>query len=260
MQRTVDAVLRGRRRRALRALRARADRRRRPLHRQARLRARRAGRDRAQQGRPAQAGAHRDADGRPRRSSATSTRCIRSARRPATASPSCATSSSTLLPGGACLLPARAAHRPAARGADRRAVREKALQLTRDEVPHAIAVEVEELGEQGRCARRSTSRPTRRSRSSSARAGRWSGRSAPAPGRRSSSGSAGLFPRAARQGARPLAPRRVDARAARAVDESAQTRLRRDCGGGRVARPGGAARSFARASRAAGTGEAARAA
>ena len=62
MQRTVDSSLRGRRRRAVRPRRARADRRRRPFHRQAGLRARRPGRDRAEQGRPAQARPHRDAD------------------------------------------------------------------------------------------------------------------------------------------------------------------------------------------------------
>ena len=55
-------VLRGRRGRAVRAGRARADRCRRPLHRREGVRARRPGRDRAEQGRPPQARAHRAAD------------------------------------------------------------------------------------------------------------------------------------------------------------------------------------------------------
>ena len=50
-------------------------------------------------------------------------------------------------------------------------VREKALRLTREELPHAISVEVEARRE-GR-ARSSTSRPSRRSRSSSVAAARW---------------------------------------------------------------------------------------
>jgi GTP-binding protein Era len=63
-------------------------------------------------------------------------------------------------------------------------IREKALWLTKDEVPHAISVELEELGE-STFAPSCSSRPSRRSRSSSARAARWSSRSARARGRRS---------------------------------------------------------------------------
>ena len=50
-------------------------------------------------------------------------------------------------------------------------VREKALQLTREEVPHAVTVDVQELGEKAVRATCS-SRPTRRSRSSWGRRGR----------------------------------------------------------------------------------------
>ena len=49
-------------------------------------------------------------------------------------------------------------------------VREKALALTREELPHAIYVEVEEVVGRTRARRDLSSRPTRRSRSSSARA------------------------------------------------------------------------------------------
>ena len=49
--------------------------------------------------------------------------------------------------GGAALLPAGAAHRPLAETQIAELIREKALWLTRDEVPHAISVEVDELGE-----------------------------------------------------------------------------------------------------------------
>ena len=114
--------------------------------------------------------AHADADRRG--SSATSTRCIRSARRPATASPSCASELVDLLPEGPALLPAPTSA-PTCRSSSQIAelIREKALQLTREELPHAISVEVEELGDKVVRATLS-SRPSRRSRSSSARAGR----------------------------------------------------------------------------------------
>ncbi len=50
-------------------------------------------------------------------------------------------------------------------------IREKALWLTRDEIPHAISVEIEEIGRR-RSARSCSSRRSRRSRSWSARAAR----------------------------------------------------------------------------------------
>ena len=91
-------LLRGRRRRAARPLRPRSDRRRRPLRRASCVRARRAGHDRAQQDRPAQARSRREPDEGGRDAWATSTPSTPSARRRATASPSCATISSHLLP------------------------------------------------------------------------------------------------------------------------------------------------------------------
>ena len=64
-------------------------------------------------------------------------------------------------------------------------IREKALHLTRDEVPHAITVEVEEIGDEGRARASCSSRRSRRRGSSSARRARWCARSAPARGPRS---------------------------------------------------------------------------
>ena len=92
--------VRGHRRRAVRPLRARADRRGRQLHRQARVRARRSGDHRAQQGRPAQGEPHRLADADRGEARATSTRSIPSARRRATGSTSSAPTSSSCCPRG----------------------------------------------------------------------------------------------------------------------------------------------------------------
>ena len=150
--------------------------------------------------------------------SATSTRCIRSARRRATASTSSATSSSGSSPKGRSTSRRSSARTSRSRRRSPSSIREKALALTRDEVPHAITVEVEEIDGQGASAPTSSSRRSRRSRSSSAAAGRWSGRSERARAPRSSSSSAARLPRAARQGEAALAARRVDARAARHLE------------------------------------------
>ena len=120
MQRTVDRSLEDVDAVLLVLSAPRADRRRRPLHRRARLRPRRAGRDRAEQGRPAQAGPHRRADGTAPRGSATSTRSTRSAR-DRRRRRRAARRARRAAAGRARVLPARPAHRPPARGADRRA-------------------------------------------------------------------------------------------------------------------------------------------
>ena len=77
--------------------------------------------------------------------SATSTRCIRSARRRRTGSTSCAATSSTCCPRAS--RSSSASRRPTRPSAERitELIREKALQLTRDEVPHSISVELDEL-------------------------------------------------------------------------------------------------------------------
>ena len=94
-----------------------------------------------------------------------------------------------LLPEGPAVLPADQRSDLSLEAQVAELVREKALQLTREEVPHAISVEVEELNEKVLRASIS-SRPSRRSRSSSARAAPWSRRSGFAPAPRSSSCSA----------------------------------------------------------------------
>ena len=142
MQRTVDRVLRGRRRRPARRRLPRPDRRRRPLHRRAGIRARRARRDRPQQGRPPEARSHRepDGDGREARSLPRAApgeredggRHRRAARRARLAARR-----------RAGVLPHRHAHGSPVEAQIAELVREKALALTREEVPHAISVEVD---------------------------------------------------------------------------------------------------------------------
>ena len=103
---------------------------------------------RAEQGRPPEAGPHRHADeGRrrarrlPRAASGQREdegRHRRAARRPR----------SHLLPEGQPLFPRESADRPyRSRSGSPSSIREKALQLTRDEVPHSISVELDELDE-----------------------------------------------------------------------------------------------------------------
>ena len=70
-----------------------------------------------------------------------------------------------LLPEGPLYFPRRAATDLTLEAQIAELVREKALQLTRDEVPHAITVEVEEIDEKVVRASRRSSRPSRRSRS-----------------------------------------------------------------------------------------------
>jgi GTP-binding protein Era len=65
---------------------------------------------------------------------------------------------------GPGVLPGRPAQRRHAELHVAELIREKALHLTREEVPHAISVEVDELGDKA-YGRRSSSRPSRRSRS-----------------------------------------------------------------------------------------------
>ena len=74
-------------------------------------------------------------------------RCIPSAQRPATGSARCATSSLALLPEGPLYFPVEQRTDLSVEHQIAELVREKALWLTRDEVPHAISVEVTELGE-----------------------------------------------------------------------------------------------------------------
>ena len=104
---------------------------------------------------------------------------------------SCARSSSALLTEGPLYFPREQATDIAVETQIAELIREKALWLTRDEVPHAISVEVEELGEKVRARDSCSSRRSRRSRSSSARAARWSRTSARARAPRSRRCSAG---------------------------------------------------------------------
>ena len=73
-------------------------------------------------------------------------------------------------PGWPCLLSARSAHRPLGRGAVAELVREKAIQLTRDEVPHSVTAEVEEI--EGKVVRVAIYVETDLARSSSAKEAR----------------------------------------------------------------------------------------
>ena len=96
-------------------------------------------------------------------------------------------------------------------------VREQALALTREEVPHAISAEVEEI--EDKVVRASVYRRDRVAEADPRRQGRLDGaqdRDAGAAGDRESARPEDL-PRAAGQGAPALAPRRRDARAARAL-------------------------------------------
>ena len=211
------------------ARRPRPDRRRRPLHRRARLRARGAGRDRAEQGRPAQAGAHRlaDADGRAARRLPRAAPGEREDGRRRSAS--CATSSSGCCPEG-----------PAYFARDQRTdlplevqiaelVREKALHLTKEEVPHALTAQVDELDDEAR--RGDDLRRDRVAEADPRRQGRrgWCGRSARAPGRRSRRCSATRSSSSCRVKARPqVAARRDDARAARHLNPQVATWAERE--------------------------------
>ena len=81
----------------------------------------------------------------------------------------CATSSSTLLPEGPLYFPRETLTDLPLELRIAELFREQALELTREEVPHAVTVEVEEI-DRRRVAARCSSRRGRRSRSSSGRA------------------------------------------------------------------------------------------
>ena len=117
----------------------------RPVHRGARARRPAARRDRPQQGRRDDA-RRRSPSASPRwRGSATSTRSIRSARSRATGSTRCATSSSRCCRRGPPYFPEAARTDQPASFRIAELIRERALALTREEVPHALAVTVDEL-------------------------------------------------------------------------------------------------------------------
>ena len=144
MQRTVDQSFADVEAVLFVALGPRADRRRRPLHRLARLRARRPvviALNKVDRLKPGHIATQMDRA----RSSASSTRSIRSARRPATASASCATSSSRSCPKGRLYFPREQRTDLPLEAQIAELVREKALQLTSEEVPHALSVEVDEV-------------------------------------------------------------------------------------------------------------------
>ena len=82
-----------------------------------------------------------------RRRSATSTRCTPSARRCVTASPSSADDLVHLLPEGDALFPREQSTDQTLDERIAEVIREKALHLTRDEVPHALMVELDERDE-----------------------------------------------------------------------------------------------------------------
>ena len=103
-------------------------------------------------------------------------------------------------------------------------VREKAIQLTRDEVPHSVTAEVEEI--EGKVVRVAIYVETDSQKQIPRRQGRRDGardRDACAPGDRGAARAAGV-PGARRQGAAEVATGRADARAARSLT-SAHFRL-----------------------------------
>ena len=100
-------------------------------------------------------------------------------------------------------------------------IREKALHLTRDEVPHAVTVVVEEIGDKVVRAFLLVETESQKGILVGRRA-RWCARSVPGPGRRSSAGRSPRLPRARRQGALQVAARPEDDRASRYVIRGAR--------------------------------------
>jgi GTP-binding protein Era len=103
------------------------------------------GRDRTEQGRPAEARPHRRPDEHgcePRR---LFTRCTRSARGPATASASFARPRSRFCPRGRFSYPDGEVTDMLLEARIAESVREQALRVTREEVPHALTAEVVEI-------------------------------------------------------------------------------------------------------------------
>ena len=193
---------------------ARAHRRRRPLHRATRLRARRPGRDRGQQGRPPEARPHRHAD-----AAAAAQLGAFHALHPVSAKTGDGIGELRdelvgLLPEGPLYFPPEQRTDLSVETQIAELVREKALALTREEVPHAITVEVEEIDEKVVRAILS-SRRSRRRGSSSARAARWCAKiGMQRPPARSSSSSASTIFLELHVKVRPkMAPRRGAARA-----------------------------------------------
>ena len=159
----------------------------------------------------------------------------------------------SLLPEGPASLPARA-WRPTSRSTERIAeiVREKALQLTREEVPHALTVQIDEI-EEGR-VRAFVLVETESQKGILVGQARGDGprdRHACAAGGRGARSAKGL-PRARRQGAPEVAPRPEHAGAPRPVaagfaplgrDERASVRRwPRSCASARAASSGASAR------------------
>ena len=135
------------RRRAVRAQRRAADRRRRPLHRRRDRPGRAAGGDRAQQGRPARPPAHGGRALAARRSSACRARSSPSAPAAATGWARWWTSWSSLLPEGPFLYPPEDQSDLSEKVRLAELVREQVLLRTREEVPHAVEVELDEIEE-----------------------------------------------------------------------------------------------------------------